>query len=56
LNDPFSELLKQNKDREFFEDHMSETGQYLDLNGVNSVSPRDTRCSGEVVLVRILIY
>jgi len=34
LNDPFSELLKQNKDREFFEDHMSETGQYLDLNGL----------------------
>jgi uncharacterized protein (TIGR02246 family) len=24
----------KNKDRKFFEDHMSEAGQYLDLNGV----------------------
>ena len=24
----------KNKDREFFEDHMSEAGQFLDLNGV----------------------
>src|SRR4029079_15292576 len=24
----------KNKDREFFEDHMSEAGQYLDLHGV----------------------
>ncbi len=28
----------KNKDRKFFEDHMSEAGQYLDLNGVGGKS------------------